>query len=145
MLFVTNALPSQPDGGLIVTSQAWPLSDLLDDVRAIAKDATETAIDHPSTAKLLGVAPNRRSITPRYRDIFIVVQLATRATAPGDMTVQPSDLLVQVVFYRPIPDHCSDPTCFDDYLTKSVRILEGGPEVVRALASGATVPRCIFE
>jgi hypothetical protein len=145
MLFVANALPPHPFGGLIVTSRAWPLSDLLDEVRAIAKDAIDTAIGHPSTAELLGIAPNRRSIAPCYGDIFVAVRLATRATAPGDMTVMPSDLLVQVALYRPIPGHCSDPNCFGDYLTQSIRILEGGPEVARALASGATKPRCIIE
>jgi hypothetical protein len=145
MLFVTNALPPHPLGGLVVLSTAWPLSDLLDEVRAIAKAADDTAIGHPSTAGLLGLVPNRRSIAPGDEDIVVAVRLATRATAPGDMTVQPSDLRVQVALYRPIPGHCTNPMCFGDYLTPSIRILYGGPSVVRALASGATAPRCVFE
>jgi hypothetical protein len=144
MIYLTNALPSSYLGGLMVVSTAWPIDELLDEVRAIAKVA-ESAIGHPSTAELLGVKLNRRSIEPNDGDIVVAVRLVSRSTTPGDVTVRPSDLLVQAALYRLVLEKCKDVSCLGDYLTNRIRVLFGGPEVIRALAAGAMTPRCISD
>lgn len=98
MRYVANALVA-PAGGTLAVSRPSPLSACLAEARRFARTADASAVGHPATAELLGLAPSRAELTPTDGDIGLVVRLARRASAPGDVAVRPEDLVVQVVLH----------------------------------------------
>jgi hypothetical protein len=113
---VVNAIVPPPNGGVISISPPMPLASVVEVARRfVALAEPNVYVGHQSTALVLGCVAHRDVYTPRPGDVALVVTLAWRPAAPGDVQVGPDDLLVRLAYYGDGAGcPCGDSGCHGD-------------------------------
>ncbi|MEM2660921.1 MAG: DUF1874 domain-containing protein [Nitrososphaeria archaeon] len=99
-VYILNSIiPPKNRKGMLVVSP----SNIQEVKEAIDKGA-QCFIGHSSTAKLLGIAPNRGEAVPKSGDIAYIVRLRSRPASGQEIEVKPEDLEILKVEYMSIID-----------------------------------------
>jgi hypothetical protein len=146
MKVVLNAMVPPAQGGIMVVSDAAPLSACVAEVRRFVLGA-RSYIGHPATAAILEVATSRDTYVPQVGDIALVVSLTKRASQPGDVSVTADDLTVRVCLYASQACLCGDAGCFGDVVVGNGgwhRVLRGKPQELLGLFQGTVTIGCLY-